>query len=393
MKQRLVVSIIVLGLLLGLLSGCSQVTTTSATNPTATTATSTSTATAESTTSATTTNPVTPTPAVSPADIIGNGGPIVQQGDWLFYSINERAASKADSGLYKIKQDGTEKTKLYKQGVGEINLLGDWIYFIVSTTVEDGTPISVDLKKIKTDGTGLVNLLTMKDNDILWMQIAGNWIYFNTYQENNLKKGQYPNNIYQMKLDGTARKLIVKNAFCNALQAEWFYGLGYRIKIDGSQKEIISKNEMSSDGFVVDGDWIFYSNTSDEARLYKIKTDGTGRVKLSDDSIGILLKMGDEIFYRINSMVDNPSADDGKLFKIKTDGTTRTEIVEVADPDKSPMLVGALNGWLYLEDRQPIEDSQTDEMPGGYSQITLYRIKTDGSARADLLSYAVANAG
>ncbi|MEW9123872.1 MAG: DUF5050 domain-containing protein [Thermotaleaceae bacterium] len=44
------------------------------------------------------------------------------------------------------------------------------------------------------------------------------------------------------------------------------------------------------------GDWIFYQNASDGGRLYKIKTDGSQRTKITEDQIGNINVYGDVVF-------------------------------------------------------------------------------------------------
>ena len=45
------------------------------------------------------------------------------------------------------------------------------------------------------------------------------------------------------------------------------------------------------------GDWIYYVNNSDDLHIYKIKTDGTGRKKLSDTFADYMTVVGDYIYY------------------------------------------------------------------------------------------------
>jgi len=67
------------------------------------------------------------------------------------------------------------------------------------------------------------------------------------------------------------------------------------------------------------GDWIYYSNGDDDYKLYKIKTDGTGNIKLSDNNSLSIKVAGDWIYY-------TNSDDNKKMYKTKTDGTGRAGI-------------------------------------------------------------------
>ena len=52
------------------------------------------------------------------------------------------------------------------------------------------------------------------------------------------------------------------------------------------------------------GGWIYYQNYSDNNKLYAIRTDGSGRKKISDDIIVDINIVGDWIFY--SSKVKSP---------------------------------------------------------------------------------------
>jgi len=62
--------------------------------------------------------------------------------------------------------------------------------------------------------------------------------------------------------------------------------------------------------------WIYYSNSSDEGKLYKMRTDGTERTKLNDHNSCCINIAGDWIYY-LNSR------EDYQLYKMRTDGTER----------------------------------------------------------------------
>lgn len=65
----------------------------------------------------------------------------------------------------------------------------------------------------------------------------------------------------------------------------------------------------------VAGDWIYYSNASDENKLYKIKTDGTNKTKISDETALFIQVAGDWVYYANNSSE--------QIIKVKTDGSER----------------------------------------------------------------------
>lgn len=63
------------------------------------------------------------------------------------------------------------------------------------------------------------------------------------------------------------------------------------------------------------GDWIYYDNDG----LYKIKTEGTEKIKICDDVARYINAAGNWIYYCNDADMD-------KLYKIKTDGTGRSRV-------------------------------------------------------------------
>jgi len=143
-----------------------------------------------------------------------------------------------------------------------------------------------------------------------------------------------------------------------ALKGEWIYYLGkdglYKIKTDGTGKAKLS-DDFATEINVV-GDWIYYSNEG----ICKIKTDGTGKTKISSEGVGYINVIDDWIYYLDDKII---------LYKIKTDGTGKTKI---SDDEwiyfkTNLVLVG---DWIYYCD--------------GYDSEKLYKIKTDGTGKAKI---------
>ncbi|OLN31749.1 Basic protein [Desulfosporosinus metallidurans] len=93
----------------------------------------------------------------------------------------------------------------------------------------------------------------------------------------------------------------------------------YKIRTDGTGKTKLN-SDQSYDINVV-GDWIYYSNVSDNMYLYKIRTDGTGETKLNNDKSQSISVVGDWIYY-----FTKPSNTSGIHYKIRTDGTENQQV-------------------------------------------------------------------
>lgn len=102
-------------------------------------------------------------------------------GDYIYYS-------DVDGNTYKIREDGTEKTKIVSIPDQSI-IYGNWVYYVVP-----GSENLYQLHKMKIDGTQDTGLNAYK---VEGFSITGDWIYY---------RNSGSGNIYRIKLDGTARE-------------------------------------------------------------------------------------------------------------------------------------------------------------------------------------------
>lgn len=111
---------------------------------------------------------------------------IVKQGDWLFYS---------SEGIFKLKIDGSENKKLCDDHAASINVKDDWVYF---TSFDD----QISLNRIDQEGKNRQKLSRI--DRVQDISISGGWIYFNAYQgENNDIL-----HLYRIKPDGTGEAML-----------------------------------------------------------------------------------------------------------------------------------------------------------------------------------------
>ena len=159
------------------------------------------------------------------------------------------------------------------------------------------------------------------------------------------------NNVY-----GNTPGNITNFAFV-AKQGDWIYYNNdtlYKIKTDGTGKVQVNKDKPIFINVV--GEWVYYVEvSSNKNEMYKVKTDGTSRTKLSNDIYMYMAVAQDWIYYANYS-------DEGKLYKMKTDGTAKTKIAnETADE------INISGDWVYY----------TIVVDSGESEI--HKVKKDGT--------------
>lgn len=246
-------------------------------------------------------------------------------GEWIYFANVSDAYS-----LYKVKTDGTQKTKMNSEIVSDLNVVGDWIYYVETQRVQTSSGLDdyTNLWKMKTDGTNKTKVYdNFKTRSGYVIGTLGNLyaakdaLYFNLHQYEGEDNG-----IYRMDINGTAMNLV--NGECcvytnygdNFIYYRQFGNFDiYKMKYDDSERIQLNKtkdaNIDSNFSMNVYGDWIYFC----ENGLYKMKTDGKEKFKISEDNCEQINVIGDWIYF-----IDKQSSD--RLYKIKTDGSIRTRV-------------------------------------------------------------------
>jgi len=162
--------------------------------------------------------------------------PLYISDGWIYYScdppdwaIEQEKLSGTKRGLYKIKLDGTEKTKLLDNPppISGVVKEGDWLFYS-----GDG------LFRLKIDGSENIKLC---DDGVASVNVKNQWVYFTTFDE-------------QISL--------------------------YRIDWQENNRQTLSQQERVQD-ISISGDCLYFHVCENAGmHLYRIKPDGTGEERL-----------------------------------------------------------------------------------------------------------------
>lgn len=250
--------------------------------------------------------------------------PKVENG-WIYYKLYTGEENHRKCEYYKMRTGGTEKTKLLDEASDiELKLITDqWIYY---------TDFRKDIFcKMKTDGTENIKLLDYYCDSVV---LDGEYLYMT--KEND----GYRDTVYRMKLDGSGLEEIKKrryngklygfDAFEMQTDKEWIYyneeipyvsdGSFYRVQKNGLEKQSVVTDIMWS--WEIYKDWIYYSRGTGayEKELFKIRVDGSEKTKLCEDMIWEEIEIYDGWIYYINLN------DNNCIYRIKTDGTGKMKV-------------------------------------------------------------------
>lgn len=258
---------------------------------------------------------------------------IIEHKGWIYYAHNE------ENTLYKMKPDGSEKSKVIG-GTDFMQFEGDYVYYFnqsqgVSRTKLDGSqPETVfqgdgmntfgfyvsnewiflpekdgSVTRIKTDGTEKSEIAKLTDfQGEFWA--SQSFLFFNDQK-----------NTYRMNFDGTGKERISDRVFIFYGDDEWIYysmvndkeePVGtYRMMLDGSQPKELS------DGVIVDLDEEYLYVVKKDG-LYRAKLDGSSPEKLNEEEMWQFFCVGgDQIFYGEYS---------GAAYRMNLDGSNKVRI-------------------------------------------------------------------
>lgn len=150
---------------------------------------------------------------------------------WIYYSN--------DTGIFKIRTDGTENTRLSDNNASNIIVDGDYHKYILidSASMDDRRVFRI----LKTDGSSKQRLNNVKTQNLVDFDVG-------IYYTDDL------NNLYKMDFDGGNNTLLARE----------------------NTKFI---NYMNFD---LTTNWIYYANPVKNGDVYKIKSDGTDMTRIDN---------------------------------------------------------------------------------------------------------------
>lgn len=135
----------------------------------------------------------------------------------------------------------------------------------------------------------------------------------------------------------------------------------FKVKKSGGGREVLSIDEAWD--LSTDGEWLYYSNWSDNHRIYRINSDGEEKKAISDDAASQLAFVGDGLLY----IKWSSSGVKGNLiYKISLDGQTKKALS--TSPADNLNVVGE---WVYFSNIADDYKLYRVSVKGGSKQIKI----------------------
>lgn len=282
-------------------------------------------------------------------NICGDSSSVIIYKEWVYYS---NATDK--NRLYKIKTDGTKKTRLNNDHSIPICINNNWVFYYYYNYDKDE---SMRIFRIRTDGSGKKQLTYTRS---VLGYISDGWIYYNK-MDTDICGGSdcEGGDLYKMKLDGSGNTRVIKDfAHIREVSGNWIYYMigpyfiaeyGYEIhKVTkyGKQKNVLVKEICWN--FVKHGDWIYYASadySNQISCLKKIDTNGKRKKTLIKNSEGFDEGMySDFRIYNNRIYYNNIINEERAFFSMDLDGGNKLKLVDKYWPRDFEV-----DGyWMYL---------------------------------------------
>jgi gliding motility-associated-like protein len=341
-------------------------------------------------------------------------GTLTKQGVSLY---GVRSSGGSGFGLiYKIDTDGSGYSKLFQFEIEGNKPSGSLIYdgsYLIGTTTVGGSNNVGTIYKVKPDGTGFIRLLDF-DGALKGSRPTGSLVSDGTYLYGMTAQGGINDagTVFKVKPDGTSfvklldldysivggnpiGSLLLDGTFLYGMAkaGPTSYGTIFKIKTDGTSFLKLLNFDYTNHGaypygtLISDGTFLYgttYQGGSNGGwgTLFKIKSDGSGFVKLHDfdytngaNPQGNLFSDGTFLY----GLTSNGSNSNGTLFKIKLDGTGFSTLLDFDGTNGSIPSDAIISDGSYLYGATRY---------GGIGQGTLFKIKPDGTGYFKLQDFS-----
>ncbi|MFD0051301.1 DUF5050 domain-containing protein [Actinomycetes bacterium NPDC127524] len=225
-------------------------------------------------------------------------------GEWVYYTVMPFSDIPM---LYRIKLNGIDKEKLVK-GADYVQVKNDQIYYYDS--IKNG------IYKMNLDGTDKVQIYSPKPEVTMNFYVDREQIYFYKPIDEDGEEGK----LYSMSLNGeNVKKLNDTVSYLQIIidaDEEYLYYIDtdeHLYKVDKQKGKEMKITDQKVSSIIVDKDWIYYLNSGDHYYLYKMKKNGEKNQLLIQKKISDINVLDNWIYYKLDVHED--------IFRVKTDGT------------------------------------------------------------------------
>jgi serine/threonine protein kinase len=290
----------------------------------------------------------------------------------LFFKLNDKSSEKSNITSIPASKSTDSNENLANSTESKTESEIDYSFEVVSSNnfLEDVTDfyfscfsVGGDIYKIDFDG----NKELLYEGNTTQLFLYDDFIYY-TFYDSDKELGS----LYKMDKDDGSNNIKIcdnVNFYANyTIIDDWIYYLNseeddkiYKIKTDGTENEKVSDEETEQ--FLIYNDYIFYTSKTEDSNIYRINIDGSEKKKIVEYEVMDFDIENGFLYYCVSSY----DSDDYGIRKVSIDGKDDS-MVENLDYVSSDCLE-VDNGWIYYND---------------LDSLILSKIKVNGNNKTDL---------
>ncbi len=297
---------------------------------------------------------------------IKNNAYVIFSNGWIYY-VNIGDESK----LYRMTEDGSQNVKLSDDPVSQIQVIDGWVFY--AKKVSEESPEG-GIYKVKNDGS---NRTIVSKRSANFMYVINEKIYFTEQIGVTVR---FTDHLFVVNTDGTDEYQITKK-YDHPFE---FYPYGFSIyytlnsgfyKFDTTTKKINKITDEYIVNFKIYNDIVYFTDSKSK-NIYTMGLDGTNKKLVLNDTVGSYCILNDRIVYRKVSIGGGWSSSGERLYSYDLDTKIKTLLL-----DKVINYVNVIGDWVY------IYSYETEPSLKYRYQDLIYRISRvykDGSKYSDI---------
>lgn len=263
-------------------------------------------------------------------------GKVTSQGNWIYFCGSDHA-------IYRMRRDKSETQCVYEGPAIALNVVGEWIYF------SDGS-YEGGIYKIRLDGTGKTKLNSVTSYNVY---AEGDWIYYT---------GEYwGGKIYKMKTDGSSvteivdeecRGFIVYDGYVYYLKNS--DSLVYKCDLSGKRKSLVCAG-FGGNYLTIVSNKLAVADGSD---IQTVNISGGNLASFGIYNVLPTMLNGNEgwIYYVESDTRNGIYNVSSAIYKVRPDGTGKTKLLDYEEKGRSNAFINVVDGWIYFENAKQNND-------------------------------------
>ena len=254
-------------------------------------------------------------------------GMITTQGNWIYFA-------GSDDSIYRMRKDKSVIECICNSSAVSLNVVGEWLYFV------DGTVGGI--YKVKIDGTEKTKISDVTSYKVY---VVDGWIYYTSQY--------WGGNLYKMKTDGSSiTQISSENCREFIVNGQYIYyvntsnNLVYKCRNNGKENTILCAG-FGGSGLTLVGNKLVIANIYD---IQSVNLDGSGFTSFEIDNVqhSFLNGYNGWVYYLEHHFTGNGNAV-SSFGRMRPDGSQKTKIYDYKFLNHANSFLNVADSWIYFQ--------------------------------------------